>query len=166
MRKLRPFLGSALLFAAAILHLSAQDQPIPNFASKAAAARKVFLDDQLKVPNVVGKTRAQLLKWGRFELVQSACRADLILVLSADPYRGGNIVISGGETGDVDNGHVTVDRWPNYNKLSPTRYAYLTVIDPQSHQMLWETSHAWGGLLTGFDSVGARLVKKLEKELN
>jgi len=56
-----------------------------------------------------------------------------------------------------------MDPAPNFNKLAPVRYAFLTVIDPETGENLWTDSHQWGGLLTGFDSVGVRLVKKLEK---
>jgi hypothetical protein len=71
--------------------------------------------------------------------------------------------MSGGQTGSIDNsGQITEDRVPNFNKQSPTRYVYLTVIDPKTGANLWSDAHLWGGLLTGFNSAGARLVKELE----
>jgi len=73
--------------------------------------------------------------------------------------------MSGGQTGSIDDsGQITEDPVPNYNKQSPTRYAYLTVIDPKTGANLWSGKHLWGGLLTGFNSGGARLVKELEKQ--
>lgn len=54
---------------------------------------------------------------------------------------------------------------PNYNVQAPTRDAYLSVIDPKNGRLLWSESHVWGGVLTGVNSAGARLVKKLEKEM-
>jgi hypothetical protein len=41
---------------------------------------------------------------------------------------------------------------------------YLTVIDPKTGENLWSDSHQWGGLLTGFNTTGERLVKKLENQ--
>jgi hypothetical protein len=49
--------------------------------------------------------------------------------------------------------------FPNYNKQSPARCAYLTVIDPKTGDNLWSDTHQWGGLLTGYNSVEARLVR-------
>jgi hypothetical protein len=73
--------------------------------------------------------------------------------------------MSGGQTGTVDvHGKIDVDPIPNYNKQAPVRYAYLTVIDPKTGENLWSDSHRWGGLLTGINSVGARLVKELEEQ--
>jgi hypothetical protein len=108
---------------------------------------------------------AQLKKWGRFQIVQDKKSADLILLLTADPYHGGYIIFASGQTGTVDSGHVQEDRVPNYNRQSPVREAYLTVIDPRNGQNLWSDSHVWGGVLTGTNSVGERLVKKLEKQV-
>jgi hypothetical protein len=73
--------------------------------------------------------------------------------------------MSGGQTGSIDSeGHIEEDRMPDYNKQSPTRDAYLTVIDAKTGESLWSRSHLWGGALTGFNSVGARLVKTLESQ--
>ncbi|PYX40957.1 MAG: hypothetical protein DMG81_04890 [Acidobacteria bacterium] len=108
----------------------------------------------------------QLKKWGRFRVVSDRKQADLIMLLSASPYKGGQIATSGGQTGTIDpNGNLDMDPAPNFNKLAPVRYAFLTVINPKTEENLWSDSHPWGGLLTGFDSVGKRLVKKLEKQM-
>jgi hypothetical protein len=49
--------------------------------------------------------------------------------------------------------------------IERVRDAYLTVIDSTTGQNLWSASHVWRGLLTGKNSVGERLVKKLEKQI-
>jgi hypothetical protein len=101
---------------------------------------------------------------GKFQIVFDPRQADLVFLLSADPYKGGNIIFASGQTGIADDGHVTEDTVPNFNKQSPTRYAYLTVIDSKTRDNLWSDSHLWGGLLTGFDGVGQKLIKELEKQ--
>ena len=83
---------------------------------------------------------------------------------SADPYKGGYIISSEGQTGTVENGHIDEDRVPNYNRQAPVRYVFLTVIDPKTGDTLWSASHRWGGLLTGYNTAGERLVKKLENQ--
>jgi hypothetical protein len=115
---------------------------------------------------VAKKALEQLQKWGRFQIVRQRPAADLIILLSTDPYKKGQIATAGGQTGSVDsNGHIDMDPVPNFNKLAPVRYAYLTVIDAATEQSLWDDSHQWGGLLTGFNSVGEHLVKRLEKQM-
>jgi hypothetical protein len=128
-------------------------------------AKTIYFDNQTG-SDVVGKQALiQLKNWAKFRIVQDWKQADLVLVLSAQPYRGGNIILSGGQTASIgSSGQIAEDKIPNYNKQSPTRYAYLTVIDPKTEENLWSAAHLWGGLLTGFNSVGARLVKELEKQ--
>jgi hypothetical protein len=103
---------------------------------------------------------------GRFQIVHEKQAADLILLLSADPYNGGYIIFASGQTGTMDkDGHIEQDRVPNYNRQAPVRDAYLTVIDPTNGQNLWTDSHVWGGLLTGTNNAGARLIQKLRKQI-
>jgi len=130
-----------------------------------ALAKSIYFEDKSGVHAVGKQTLAELGKWGRFQIVQDRKMADLVIVLSTDPQRGGNLILSGGQTGTIDSrGNIEEDSVPNYNKLAPVRYAFLTVIDARTGGNLWSDSQRWGGLLTGFDSVGERLVKEFEKE--
>jgi hypothetical protein len=129
------------------------------------SAKTVYFDNQTGSDTVGHNALKQLKKWGKFQLVTDRKQADLIFLLSADPYRGGNITFASGQTGNVENGHVTEDEVPNYTKQSPTRYAYLSVIDAKNGYNLWSDRHLWGGLLTGFNSVGERLIKELQNQM-
>jgi hypothetical protein len=156
-----------LVVALAILAATgpAQGQKQHGLSPKILSAKSVYFDDQTGAQHVGEKTLNELQKWGRFKIVKDPKQADLIFLLSADPYRGGYIIYSGGQTGTIDkSGNIEADPVPTYNKASPVRYAYLTVIDPNTGVSLWKDSHVWGGLLTGFNSVGERLVKELEKQ--
>ncbi len=127
-------------------------------------AKTVYFENQTGSDAVGKNALAQLKKWKKFQVVADQKQADLIFLLSATPYKCGNIIFASGQTGTISDGHITEDSIPNFNKQSPTRYAYLTVIDPKTADDLWSDEHLWGGLLTGFDSVGERLVKKLENQ--
>ena len=129
------------------------------------SAKTVYLDNQTGSVAIGGNALARLKKWGKFQIVSDRKHADLVFLLSADPYNGGNIILAGGQTGTIDDrGHIEEDPIPNYTKQTRTRYAYLTVIDATNGGKLWSEEHVWGGLLTGFNSVGDRLIKDLEKQ--
>ena len=133
---------------------------------KILSAKTVYFDNQTGVEAVGNAAVAQLRKWGRFQIVHEKQTADLILLLSADPYHGGYIIFASGQTGTMDkDGNIEQDRVPNYDWQVPVRDVYLTVIDPTNGQNLWTDSHVWGGLLTGANSAGARLVQKLQKQI-
>jgi hypothetical protein len=94
------------------------------------SAKSVYFSNKTGSDAVGKNALVQLRKWGKFQLVADPKQADLIFILSADPYNGGNIIFASGQTGTIDDGHITEHPIPNYNKQSPARYAYLTVIDP------------------------------------
>jgi hypothetical protein len=101
-----------------------------------ASAKTVYFEDKSGVDAVAKKALGELYNWRRFQIVDDPKQADLLIALSADPYRGGNLVFAGGQTGTIDSqGHVEEDPVPNFNKLSPTRYAFLTVIDGRTGQI-------------------------------
>jgi hypothetical protein len=151
---------AVLLFAAA----SAIAQKESLQIQKILAAKSVYFNNQTGSDPVGNAALTQLRKWGRFQIISNRKQADLILLLSSDPYKNGNVLLASGQTGTVDNGQVVKDPTPTFNKLTPTRYAYLTVIDPKTGDVLWTSEHVWGGLLTGFNSAGERLIKKLESD--
>ncbi len=127
------------------------------------SAKTIYFEDKSGVDAVGKKASAELIKWGRFQIVADRRNADLILELETDPHQGGNLIMSGGQTGTIDSdGHVQEDHILNRNKLSPVKYAFLTVMDAHTGKTLWSASQRWGGLLTGFDSVGEHLVKEFE----
>lgn len=129
------------------------------------SAKSVYFKNTTGSDPVGNNALAALKKWQKYQIVTDPNQADLIFLLSADPYKGGSLIFANGQTGSIDSGgNVTKDSTPNFNKLAPTRYAYLTVIDRKTGNILWSDSHVWGGLLTGFDSAGARLVRELESQ--
>ena len=155
-----------LILTTLVAPTSAQVQKQSAKSAKILSAKTVYFDNQTGVDAVGVEALAQLEKWGRFQVVKNKKVADLILLLSADPYRGGYIILANGQGGTIDrDGHLERDRVPDYTKQAPVRDAYLTVIDPKSGQSLWSDSHVWGGLLTGANSAGARLVRKLQKQI-
>jgi len=149
-----------------VVPATAQDQEHSRLAPKILSAKSVYFDDKTGVAAVGKKALSELQKWGRFQIVEDRKLADLIILLSADPYKGGYIIFSGGQTGTIDkSGNIHEEPIPYFNRQAPVRYAYLTVIDPETGENLWSDSRRWGGLLTGFNSAGERLVKELEKQI-
>jgi len=157
---------AACLLALLVAPRAGYGQRKSTIAPEILSAKRVYFDDRSGSDAVGAAAVNQLRKWGRFQVVKDKEAADLILLLSADPYNGGYIIFASGRTGTIgENGQVEEDRVPNYNRQAPVRDAYLTVIDPKTGQSLWSASHVWGGLLTGANSAGEKLVKKLQKQV-
>jgi hypothetical protein len=139
-----------------------QSKPSGQIVLQVSSAKTIYFENKTGSDTVGTNALAELKKWGKFRIVQDQKQADLILLLSLDPYQGPNSASP--STGDLDNPDVS--HIPNWNRQKPTKYAYLTVIDFKTGASLWSAEHVWGGLLTGFNSVGERLVKEFEKQAN
>jgi len=157
--------SAALLLALLVSVSSSAAQKQLAHSSRILNAKTVFFLNTTGSDAVGFEALAQLKKWGKYRIATERSQADLIFLLSADPYHGGDVLLASGQTGTVhDDGRITSDPVPNYSKAASTREAYLSVVDPHTGENLWSDHHAWGGLLTGFHSVGARLVRKLESQ--
>jgi hypothetical protein len=154
-----------ILFCAFVSAHSSPAQKRITHSPRILSAKTIYFDNQTGSPPIGIGALAELKKWGKFQIAEDRKHADLIILLTADPYPGRKLIISGGQTGSIDaQGHMYEDTVPDYNYVSSTRYAYLTVIDAANGDKLWAEDHRWGGLLTGFNSVGRRLVKALENQ--
>jgi hypothetical protein len=115
------------------------------------AAKTAYFDDRTGDAAVGQRALEELRRWGRYQLVEKKDKADLMLLFSRSPVA--SAVRGFGSEG------VT----PRYAQEQSVKSVYLTVIDLSSAEILWGDRHAWGGVLTGENSAGERLVKELEK---
>jgi hypothetical protein len=131
---------------------SAQHKNLLETSPKITAAKTIYFADQTGNAAVANKALAELQKWGRFRIVNDPKSADLYIVLSAVRYSSDMTLF----------GHPMTSE----DKAPPPEYAFLAVVDPATQESLWSDSTRWGGVLTGINSAGARLVKKLKDQLS
>jgi hypothetical protein len=138
------------------LFVAAKPQKRPHLPARLLTAKFVYFENQTGFAAVGGDALRELEKWGRFQVVQSRDQAELLFVLSSR----------------VESERVaspTEDRRFGPDLSFHFRYrpanAYLTVDDAITGERLWSGRHVWGGLLTGFNSAGRRLIHKLRKQV-
>lgn len=154
MRRWIPFLVVAFVLASGFLTAAkAQKRAL---STKLFTAKFVYFDNQTGFVAVGDDAVRELQKWGRFQVVRRRDDAELVFVLSSEVYYDD----------DVSKPAYNGDFEPDLLRLphKPAN-AYLTVLDAVSGQRLWASSHAWGGLLTGFNSAGRRLVSRLRGQI-
>jgi hypothetical protein len=93
------YLLAVFILASLPLPISVQAQKQLAQSPRIMSAKSVYLDDRTGVDAVAKRALNEIKKWGRFRIVQDCKMADLILLLSANPYKGGYIIMSGGQTG-------------------------------------------------------------------
>ena len=127
-----------------------------NLPRRLFTAKFVYFEDQTGFAAVGGDALRELERWGRFQVVRNRDQADLVFVLSSK----------------IESERLaspTEDRRFGPDLSFHFRYrpanAYLTVDDAITGERLWAGRHVWGGLLTGFNSAGRRLVHKLRRQV-
>jgi hypothetical protein len=153
MRRRATFLAiTFVLFSGFLTAAKAQKRAL---STRLFTAKSVYFDNQTGFMAVGDDAVRELQKWGRFEVVRRRDDADLLFVLTSEVY-----------IDDPDKPPYNGDFEPDLLRLprKPAN-AYLTVLDAVSGQKLWASSHAWGGLLTGFNSAGRRLVNRLRRQV-
>lgn len=153
MRRRAIFLAATFVLISGFLTAAAAQRRA--LATKLFTAKSVYFDNQTGFTAVGDDAVRELQKWGRFEVVRRRDDAELIFVLTSEVFAD-----------DVDKPPYDGDFEPDLLHLPhKPAYAYLTVLDALSGRKLWASSHAWGGLLTGFNSAGRRLVSRFRKQL-
>ncbi|PYU25700.1 MAG: hypothetical protein DMG32_11620 [Acidobacteria bacterium] len=155
MRKWVGLLAVIFILGPAFL-VPAKAQKRRSLPPRLLTAKLVYFENQTGFAAVGGDALRELERWGRFQLVGSRDQAELLFVLSSKV-----------ESEALAN--PTEDRRFGPDLSFHFRYrpanAYLTVDDAVTGERLWSGSHAWGGLLTGFNSAGRRLVHRLRKQV-
>jgi hypothetical protein len=150
-------LGSASLFCAPApaAPINRKAPKRPEISAKILAAKSVYFDNETGFPVVGADTLRELKKWGRFQVVENQDQAQLVLVLSGEEFNGD---VFSPAKGDFEPEKLRLPRKP--------LNAFLTVIDPPTGDRLWIDSRPWGGLLTGENSAGRRLIDRLRKRVD
>lgn len=94
----------------------------------------------------------ELVAWGRFEIADQN-QAQLLIVLSTQEFTDDEFSRAGG-----------LDRDASQAPRKPLS-AFLTVIDGSTGDRVWIDSCPWGGLLTGKNSAGRRLIVRFRKHI-
>ena len=155
MQKRVGLLAVVLVLGSGIL-VTVNAQNRANVPPRLLTAKFVYFEDQTGFAAVGGDALRELERWGRFQVVRNRDQADLVVVLSS-------------KVESETLASPTEDRRFGPDLSFHFRYrpanAYLTVDDAITGERLWAGRHVWGGLLTGFNSAGRRLVHKLRKQV-
>lgn len=155
MRKQAGLLAAIFILGSAFL-APAKAQKLRNLPPRLLMAKLVYFDNETGFAAVGGDALRELEKWGRFQVVPTRDQAELVFTLSSEDD-------SGNVSNPADNRRFGPDLSFHF-RYRPAN-AYLTVDDSNTGERLWTGRHIWGGLLTGFNSAGRRLIHSLRKQV-
>jgi hypothetical protein len=162
-------LRQSVLLAATALVLAApgyakhEKLPLPQ---QIMTAKTIYIDNRSGLSEVGDKAYDEIKKWGRYQVVDSPEKADIVFLLSAQEYIGGyttntyhnttgtvnysgttNSQTSGSNTYGATNGSASVNAQTYGSSTSRAIVkgtTYVTLLDPKNGTTLWSDAHAWG----------------------
>lgn len=116
---------------------------------KVSAAKTVYIDCDGCVRGMAAAWKAafeELEDWGRYDVIPDPLKADLIILLSANPYAGDFVTRDGPDMRGI--------------KVDVT---YMNVVDPRTGASLWEDSRRLGSFFVA--KATKALIEELRTEL-
>jgi hypothetical protein len=123
------FLLAAALLSLGIAH--ANERAVP---AKVMSAKTIYVDNQTNDAELQHDAYMGLGKWGRYDIVDSPQKADLVLRLS-----GSSVVkfVPGGEAAGAYNPKLVSETFAGGEELAPPGCTRVTVIESKSGTVLW-----------------------------
>lgn len=139
---------STILAVALVLAVPAfakhEKMPLPE---RIMTAKTVYLDNQSGFADLGDKAYDEMKKWGRYQIVDSADKADIVLLLSAKEYIGGYTSSTyHNTTGSADdNGNISAHTYSSgSSRAIVAGTTFITLVDAKSGASLWSDARAWG----------------------
>jgi hypothetical protein len=136
------FLLAAALVSFGIAYANEKPGGVP---AKVMSAKTIYVDNQTNDAELQHDAYMGLGKWGRYEIVDSPQKADLVLRLS-----GSSAVkfVPGGEATDTYNPKPVSESFAGGEELAPPGCTRVSVVEPKSRTVLWsdvrKTSNSQG----------------------
>jgi hypothetical protein len=158
MKILAPIFIAALLLAPqSPISAQAKDKrpPLPTMVMN---ARTIYVDNHTTSAELQNTAYTELAKWGRFQVVDTPQKADIVLQLS-----NGNYVkfVPGGENPSASNPKPGKQDWIGADESVPPGSTRVSLIDPKTGNSLWfeirktdnpkAATHLLDGLREAFD---------------
>ena len=127
----------ALVFVAGVMLLGPEavkgNTKAAAVPGKVLAARKIYVENRTNDVELQNDTYLELAKWGRFQIVDSAKKADVVLRLT-----GGSSakMVPTGERTYLYNSSVS-GAWQDREEQVPGGFTRLTLFDPKTGSALW-----------------------------
>ena len=125
------FLAAGMLMVCVLTQANEKKEPVP---AKVLAAKTIYVDNQTNDAELQHDAYMGLSKWGRFEIVDSPQKADLVLRLS-----GSSVVkfVPGGDATATYTPKLVSENSAAGEELAPPGCTRLTLMEAKSGSALW-----------------------------
>jgi len=162
----RGFLALALMLSIAPMLLAKNKQPLEHapFPAKVLSAKTIFIQNETNQPGIADKAYTQLKSWGKYQIVDSKEKADLVLLFtlgySHTQHQDSDYVsLYNSQTGAYTSGVV-----PGGTTTVTWTYTQVRVIDPATSDVMWADERPWLRKRSATDELMEVLRQRVEEQ--
>lgn len=130
------FASASIVLATFLLspELARANEKRPALPTRVLSARTIYVDNQTTSAELQNTAYTELSKWGRFQIVDAAQKADIVLRLS-----NGNYVkfVPGNGNSSANDPRPAKQNWMGADEEVPPGSTRISVIDAKSGNSLW-----------------------------
>lgn len=166
MSKTRQSFTLLLILASSVVALGAKKKHIEHapLPAKVVAAKTVFILNESNQPEIADKAYTQLKQWGKYQVVDSKEKADVLMVFTlghSQSQREDSDVMSlyNWKTGEHTSGIV-----PNGTITVTWTYTQMRIVDPVTSDVLWADERPWLRKHSATDELMDSLRQRVEEQ--
>lgn len=166
MSKIRLCFIFVLTIASSSVAFSAKKKQVEHapLPQKVLAARTVYIQNDTKQPGIADKAYTQLKDWGKYQVVDSKDKADLVLLFtlgySQSEHQDSDYVsLYNSKTGAFTSGVV-----PSGTSTVTWTYTQVRVIDPATSDVMWADERPWLRKHSATDELMGELRRRVEEQ--
>jgi hypothetical protein len=145
MSKMRQFFTLVLILVSSVAAFGAKKKQVEHapLPAKVLAAKTVFIENNSNQPEIADKAYTQLKQWGRYKVVDSKDKADLVLVFtlaySHTQHEDSDYVsLYNSKTQSYTAGVV-----PGGTSTITWTYTQMRLVDPITSDVMWADERPW-----------------------
>jgi hypothetical protein len=141
-------------------HEAVAPAPLP---AKVLAAKTVFIQNDSGHAEIADKAYRALSAWGRYQIVDSSAKADLIVILAIGKGEIKSIQHSSTSTFDTGTGTWTYGSTHGPG-TRPINFTRIELVDPVTHDTEWTDEKPWGKKKSATEELINSLQQRVEQQ--
>lgn len=166
MSKPKPVFALFVVIASAVFAFGAKKEKIEHapLPTQVTAAKTVYIQNQTDQPGVADKAYTQLKQWGRYAVVDSKEKADLVIVFTfaySHTERDNSDYVN---LYNSSNGSYTSGVVPGGTSTITWNWTQIRLVDPKTGEVMWADERVWRRKHSATDELMQALRQRVEEQ--
>lgn len=167
MSEVKQILALVVIVTSATFAFGAKKEKVEHapLPVKVLAAKTVYIENQTGQPDIADKAYTQLRRWGRYDIVDSKEKADLVIVFTlgySHSERENSDFVS---LHNSSSGANTFGWVPSGTSTITWTWTQLRLVDPNTRAVMWADERVWLRKHSATDELMEALRQRVEEQV-